>query len=245
MRKIATLTAFLILSAGVLAEDVTVRYIRPSTLITYFAEFQKESSSPFAGKTLELKGNPDVVLGRLEGASQGLVPKGVTLVAHDSKGILEINGPSDGISAVKQYVALFDIAPQRVSLAIDTSCKVLNTDSQTKTVLVNNKKWSTEDELLRLGLTVATRVNDDATITMSVEIRRGKAAKQSMVFRVKQGEPVKFYVNEAVAVVVGNGKPTKIEGLTEVKGDIDEPEVILTLKADILEMPSASIVKKN
>lgn len=245
MRKIATLMAFLTVTACVMADDVTVRYIRPSTVITYFAEFQKNSSSPFAGKTLELTGNPGVILGRLEGAAQGLVPLGVTLIAHDSKGILEIKGPAEGVSEVKKYVSLFDVAPQRVSLAIETFCKVLNTDSQTKTILINNKKWSTEDELLRLGLTVATRINDDATITMSLEIRRGKTAKQTMVFRLKQGEVVTFYVNQSVAMAIGKDKPTKLVGQDVDTGDIDEPEVVLTLKANIMELPSASIANKN
>lgn len=235
MRKIATLMAFLTLTAGVLAEEITVRYVRPSTLITYFSEFQKTDASPFYGKTFTLKHSPDVVLGRLEGAELGLVPKGVTLIAHDSKGVLEINGPVEDVAKVKWFVSTFDVEPQRVSLELNTSCKTLNSESQTKTTLVNNRKWSTEDELLRLGLTLAMRVNSDSTITMFVEITRAKSTKQTMTFRIKQGETIKFYVKDTVAVVTGDGKPTKVETDGRSSGDIDEPEVVLTLKASILD----------
>lgn len=235
MRKIATLMAFLTLTAGVLAEDVTVRYVRPSTLITYFAQFQNADKSPFYGKTLALKDSPDAVLGRLEGAEFGIVPKGVTLVAHDSKGVLEINGPAEGVAKLKWFVSVFDVEPLRISIELNSSCKTLNSESQTKATLVNNKKWSTEDELLRLGLTLAMRVNSDSTITMLVEITRAKSTKQTMTFRIKQGETIKFYVKDTVAVMTGDGKPTKIETDVQSSGDIDEPEVVLTLRASILD----------
>lgn len=245
MRKIATLLALLTFTTGAWAEEITIRYIRPSTLITYFAEFQRADSSPFYGKTLTLRESPNAILGRLEGAEIGLVPKGVTLVAHDSKGVLEMTGPADGIAKVKTFVALFDIAPQRVSLSLESSCKTLNADTQTKTVLLNNKKWSMEDELLRLRMTIATRVNSDATITMTVEVSRGKTTTQTMTFRVKDGESVKFYVNDTVAIMSGDGKPEKTLGDSQSKGDIDEPEVVLTLRAGIVGSSLASVSKKH
>lgn len=239
MRKIASLAAFLALAAGTLAEDVKVRYVRPSEIITFLANVQWQGKV-WAGSIAEARRENGVVVGRLSGSEGHLVPKGITLLAHDSKGILEINGPADGIAEVKRYVALFDVQPAKVRTELEVSCPTLNTELSTSADILNNRNWLVAEDSLRLQMALSPRVNDDGTVTIHLEVTRGKSERQSVVIRVKKGQKVQLRFGAVLAYAIGDDQnPPKVEGniTTQRKdeGDIDEPELILNLKASLVE----------
>ncbi len=239
MRKIASLAAFLALAAGTLAEDVQVRYVRPSEIITFLATVQWQGKV-WAGSITDARRENGVVVGRLSGSDGHLVPKGVTLLAHDSKGVLEINGPADGVAEVKRYVDLFDVQPAKIRTELEVSCTTLNTELSTSADILNNRKWAVAEDSLRLKLALSPRVNDDGTVTIHLDVKRGTSESQSVVVRLKKGQTVQLRFGAVLAYAIGDDQnPPKVEGklTTQRKdeGDIDEPELILNLKASLVE----------
>lgn len=248
MRKFASLAILFSLTIGAYGEEVKLRFIKPSTVITMLAS-NRQKSTPFAGNLSDLVENPQVVLGRLQGSANGLVPEGVTLLAYDSKGVLNVSGPEEGIASVKRYIQLFDIEPRKVSLQLEISCPILNTEQSVSSTLVNNKIWGTNDSLLRLGINFAARINDDGTLTLFVEISRAGVKKQSFVVRLKADQTVRVSVAKTIEYALGDEKnPPRIdpslrkqEGPSE--GDIDDPEVTIDIKAHIIESVLPKAVK--
>ena len=77
----------LALSLGAYAEDLQLKYIRPSVLLGMFMNTQI-SGSGFAG-TMGAR------VARVEGSASGIVPKGLVLSAFDAKGILRMESKAD------------------------------------------------------------------------------------------------------------------------------------------------------
>lgn len=241
MRKISSLAVFFTLIAGALAEDVKVRYVRPSEIITFLASVQWREKV-WAGSIAEAKKENGVVVGRLSGSDGHIVPKGVNLIAHDSKGILEINGPSDGITAVKQYVALVDVRPAKVRTELQVSCPTLSTELSTSAEILNNRNWVVAEDSLRVQIALSPRVNEDGTVTIHLEVKRGMSERQSVAIRIKKGQTVQLRFGTVLAYAVGDDQnPPKLNSSTmtlgDEEGDLDEPELTVNLKVSLVEKP--------
>lgn len=241
MRKIATLAVVFTLVSGAIAEEVKLRYTRPSTLITIFAEARPTPGSRFAGNSFSFAIENKVVIGRLKGFEGGIIPEGVTLVAHDSKGILDVTGPDEKVKEVRRYIELFDVQPRRLSLEVDMSCPILNAEATSKSTLHNNRVWEAKDETMALKLAVAARINDDGTITLSVQGSRTMGEKVSIVARVKPGEELRLSFGKTVMYAIGSnsmseGSSKPAMGDSKAEGDINDPEVLVRIKAQPLDL---------
>lgn len=241
MRKIATLAVVFTLVTGAIADEVKLQYTRPSALIAIFADTGPRPGSPFAGNTFNFANENKVAIGRLKGFEGGIIPEGVTLVAHDSKGILDVTGPDEKVKEVRRYIELIDVQPRRLSLEVDMSCPILNVETTTKSTLRNNRVWEAKDETMALNLAVIARINDDGTITLRVQGSRSMGEKVSFVARVKAGEELRLTFGKTVSYAVGSKpmsevSPKPTSGELKAEGDIDAPEISVSIKAKPLDL---------
>jgi len=246
MRKFASLTAFLALSLGAFAEDIQLKFIRPSRVLGIFMESQISPSAFAPGG--------EVRVARLEGADKGLVPVGVTLVAQDSKGIIRVEGPEGDLKQIKSYIELFDVQPRKVSLSLELFCPVLNSTSATTTSLLNNRSWNMKDSTTSADLSVVPRVNDDNTITVYVEVRRGDQV-QKIVARLKQDQKLYLRLAKTVDFAMPKSDADALQWATaprdpqdkreETKGDIDDPLTIVSLQLKIDEKGTPGTPEKS
>lgn len=232
MRKIATLAICSLVAAGALAEDVKLRYTRPSILIGKLAEAEIPKASKFVGDLSQLSWKREAVLGRMVASGEGIVPKGVVLVAHDSSGILVIEGSDADVAKVKQLISLIDIEPRKIDLQLTVVCPVLNTETSSSTVLFNNKRWATVDDRLRLDLDLMGRINEDGTISLYLETTRADA-RSKMVLRVKDGETILIRLGKDSQALIGKDKHVERSVPPKGSSNIDDPDVYLELKLSL------------
>lgn len=238
MRKIASMVGFCLLIAGAIADDIKVRYVRPSAVIGLLLESERPRTNKFVGDINALGSDPKVVVGSFEGTGDGVVPKGVRLLAFDSSGILEVTGPSEGVATVRQLVQLIDIAPRKMLATISIQCPVLNVSLHSESLIANNKKVSTYDELLQLSLELVSRINSDGTITMFIGVSRSSRG-ENLVVRLKPEQQLRLRLGKKPAMeIVKQGESGRL--LVDVpsekgKANIDDPEVILELRIKLAD----------
>jgi len=233
MRKLALMSLLVALSVGALAEDIQLKFVRPSRILGLFMESQIQPSVFASGR--------EVRVARLEGSAKGLVPAGVSLIAEDSKGLLHMQGPEADLAEIKKYIQLFDVEPSKVIMSLELACPVLNVSSATTTSLSNNRAWTMKDDNTNVDLSISPRVNSDSTVTVYVEVRRGDQT-QKVVARVKPDQKLYLKLGKTVQFALPKSEsearqwsvaPTEPEEKKEAGGDIDDPETIVTLQLKI------------
>jgi hypothetical protein len=234
MRKIASLTMLLALSLGALAEDVQLKFVRPSRVLGIFLGSQLQPSI--------LPSGGEVRVARLEGSDKGLVPVGVTLTAQDSKGILRLEGPEADLKEVRRYIELFDIQPRKVNMSLELSCPVLNVSSSTTTSLLNNRTWNMKDGTTNVDLSIAPRVNDDNTVTVYIEVKRGDQI-QKVVARVKPDQKLYLRLGKSIDFALPKSDSEARQWATlprepeekkdSNRGDIDDPDAVVSIQMKI------------
>jgi hypothetical protein len=249
MRRIATLATLLLLIAGAVAEEIKVKNLRPSAVITWLVEGQLRSSYLQDGKDVPAK--PARIF-RLEGSDRGLVSKGVTLMARDSEGILVVEGTKEQIEELKRYIALVDVAPAQVQLDIQVSCPTINFENDTKTTVYNNHAWQMRDERADMDLTIAPRVNDDGTLTIFVKVADLADRVKTIVMRVKPSETIHLRIDHTVTFKVqkqGDSAPNwqEIVGQPETTREpiLDGPQVFVTIQGKLLARNESAAMKSK
>ena len=238
MRRTATLATLLLLTVGAVAEEIKVKNLRPSAVITWLVEGQLRSSYLQDGKDVPAK--PARIF-RLEGSDRGLVPKGVKLVARDSDGILVVDGSVEQIQELKRYIALVDVDPAQVEMDIQVTCPTINFANSTRTTVYNNNAWQMRDERADMALTIAPRVNDDGTITIFVKVADLADRIRTIAIRLKPTETIHLRVHHAVDFQVqksGDGTPNWKEVARPPQPEreqvLDGPEVFVTIQGKVL-----------
>jgi hypothetical protein len=241
MRKIASLVGVFLIAAGANADDVKLRYTRPSAIIGHFLEAERPRTDKFIGDINALGSDPKAVVGSFEGTGDGLIPKGIRLLAFDSSGILEVTGPSDAIAKVKQMVQLLDVAPRQMHATVSIRCPVLNVNLKSESLIANNKKFSTYDELLQLSLDLVSRINSDGTVTMFIGVAHS-SKEEKVVVRLQPGQQLRFRLGSKPAMeIVKQGESGRL--VVDVpsekgKANIDDPDVILELRVKLVDARS-------
>ncbi|HZH98368.1 MAG TPA: hypothetical protein VEX38_05305 [Fimbriimonadaceae bacterium] len=121
----------------------------------------------------------------------GLVPAGVTLLADDAKGTLDVQGPEEAVRGVVRVLSEFDVQPILISAVLDFSNRVHR--ARTVTEISNNSKWQITDAATGVVLSIKPRLNQDRTITAEIEIE-SEGAKQRMMVRSRVGQELKLRI---------------------------------------------------
>ncbi len=153
------------LSSGALAEDIAVRYMKPSKLVALLV---RPSDPPVTGGT------------RL--ASLRMIPKELHVVADDEEGVLRVSGPVSQIQDFKGLVQLFDVQSPMVRFHLKISRLIENYQS-TITAEVKSNSPVTFSAPEWPSISLSPRVNGDNTITIFAKLD-GKPA-QTLVVRVQ------------------------------------------------------------
>ena len=227
MRHILLCAALLSFAGLSIADEVRLKYIRPSKLIGMLA--QGEVAASLTSRTAEVR------LGSMEGSGNGILPKGVKLVAYDARGILGIEGSAEQIAEVRRYVTLFDIRPAQVSIDMDVSCPVLNYASKTTSTLANNRPWTMKDGTTEVQLSIAPRVNGDGTVTFFFAITRSESV-ENVVVRLKPDQTAVLKLGKTIEYKsMSNEKGTTWSGPQEVgEHALSDPVSIIKLRFKVL-----------
>ena len=185
-------------------------------------------------------------LGRIVGSDAGLVPKGVTLIAHDSIGVLSIIGPKDKVEEVKQMIVLLDVVPRVISITTEISCPVDNQDMTSRTSTVNNRAWESYDETSGIGISMRPRINSDGTITAYLRISRD-GQNQTNVVRLKPGEVIQIRMTALMeCTVTDQAKPLRSMHMPmpdkpkSGAPDLGQPEALVRIRLAIQDEPGES-----
>lgn len=223
MRRLLPFALLCLFVCAAHAEDIVLKSTRPSTLLAVLA------GGPSKGTAK---------IGRLEGRDNDLIPKGVTLVAHDTTGKLSIEGPPSAVADVKQIIALLDIEPRQLDLSYELDSKVDHQHSKTQTNVKNNSTWSTTDGVTGITVEVRPRINDDGTISCFISASRS-SQQVAFVTRLKNGQTLALKLNDLatyqVVGVGGSDSEWRELGKRAANSDLDEPEAILKFKLSALD----------
>jgi hypothetical protein len=220
MRRLFPIALFCLFVCAANSEDVTLKSIRPSKLLAILAGGPRTPEGT-------------AKLGRLEGRDNDIIPKGITLIAHDTTGKLTIEGPDSAVAEVKKIIALLDVESRQLELTYELNCDVDHQHTKTETNVKNNTSWSSTDGATGITAQFRPRINSDSTISCLVSISRG-TQQVTFVTLLKEGATLVFKLTDLAAFrVIGVGT-TDSEwqelGKRASNTDLDEPEAILSFK---------------
>jgi hypothetical protein len=107
-----------------------------------------------------LKAKPSTVLKSL----RGHVPEGLEILADDLKGHLRVRGTESQIEDLKMMVALFDVAPRRISSRFKLTLPADKNFCEGTVNVGNNRPFTFSDSPSGVKVTFTIRINDDGTI---------------------------------------------------------------------------------
>jgi hypothetical protein len=114
-----------------------------------------------------------------------VVPKGCRIEARDLESKIRLYGPADSRKALENYIGMFDVKPQTVSLSIRVESKVDKTDYRLGLEVPNGETFNFTESATGLRVGVQPRINGDGTFTLFVSYGfAGKTYKEAV--RVRQ-----------------------------------------------------------
>lgn len=116
------------------------------------------------------------------------------LSADDEKGVFYVRGDKETVDQYKAIANLFDVKPRRVKVRIEADSQIDRMHSSSETVVANNRPFVFSDQGMDLDVKVASRINDDNTITVFVAPTYAKKST-SVALRVKQNDEFSICLN--------------------------------------------------
>lgn len=115
----------------------------------------------------------------------------VQFVPNDETSALRLIGRSEDIQPVRDFIGLFDNVPMRIRLAVRVESPLNHTQWKGEVQVDSEESWTSEDAATGVKLTLAARLNDDATCTLSLKARAENTKLFSQVSRIKLNEEQK------------------------------------------------------
>jgi hypothetical protein len=131
-----------------------------------------------------LKAKPSAVLKSL----RGHIPEGLEVLADDLKGHLRVRGTESKIEDLKMLIALFDVAPIRISNRYRLTLPADKTFCEGTVNLSNNRPFTFLDSESDVKVVLTSRAVEDRTVITFLTFEfRGGVFKHTR--RVKSGTP--------------------------------------------------------
>lgn len=215
MRAFVTFIGFALLVGATFADDYQVKHRRPSSLLANLA-----GKMDAKDRLLEIKGN-----------GEGLIAAGVQMKADDLAGIISITGDAERVESMKQILAEFDRATQKLSLRVTLVSKLDKFEGTTKTEVNNNSNWTFSNETVGVTMSIRPRINGDGTITAVLFVSSDER-KMNIVVRKKIGESFPLHLS-------GNGEILTVSGerlaKPEEKPADKGPGIQVVLQFDLID----------
>lgn len=115
------------------------------------------------------------------GGPSSLLPEGVTAKADDPSGTLIFDGPKKTLKEIDGLVAMFDVAPRKVSALLTVSCPMDSYASKTDSELTSGSLWTMQDERAGVTVSIRPRVNQDGSVTAAIHLLYGKRQEDVVI----------------------------------------------------------------
>lgn len=131
-----------------------------------------------------------------------LQPDDATVTADDARGVILVKGSLADAKEMLQCISIFDVIRRPVSIAVMVDSRADKMAFETSATILNGQQWSISDKETGLSIGVTPRINDDATVTVLVEIKvtsPGHVQGQTSVVRLKKNGTIALPITTSKA----------------------------------------------